>query len=104
MSTVHVKINGIEVEVPSDYTVLMAAEKAGVHIPTLCYLKDVNAIGACRMCVVEVKGARRAATARVWPSVITGTPSKSLMGMGPKLERSLGVNHRSTADSFCSEI
>ncbi len=58
MDTVHVKINGIEVEVPSDYTVLMAAEKAGVHIPTLCYLKDVNAIGACRMCVVEVKGAR----------------------------------------------
>lgn len=58
MNTVHVKINGIEVEVPSDYTVLMAAEKAGVHIPTLCYLKDVNAIGACRMCVVEVKGAR----------------------------------------------
>ena len=54
MNTVHVKINGIEVEVPSDYTVLMAAEKAGVHIPTLCYLKDVNAIGACRMCVVEV--------------------------------------------------
>ena len=47
MNTVHVKINGIEVEVPSDYTVLMAAEKAGVHIPTLCYLKDVNAIGAC---------------------------------------------------------
>ena len=56
MNTVHVKINGIEVEVPSDYTVLMAAEKAGVHLPTLCYLKDVNAIGACRMCVVEVKG------------------------------------------------
>ena len=67
MSTVHVKINGIEVEVPSDYTVLMAAEKAGVHIPTLCYLKDVNAIGACRMCLVEVKGAKAYCAACVYP-------------------------------------
>lgn len=55
---VNVTINGIKVEVPSDYTILQAAEKAGVKIPTLCYLKDVNAIGACRMCVVEQKGAR----------------------------------------------
>lgn len=58
MDTIKMKVNGIEVEVPSNYTVLQAAEKAGVRIPTLCYLKDVNAIGACRMCVVEVKGAR----------------------------------------------
>lgn len=55
---VNLTINGIKVEVPSDYTILQAAEKAGVKIPTLCYLKDVNAIGACRMCVVEQKGAR----------------------------------------------
>ncbi|MDO4543523.1 MAG: NADH-dependent [FeFe] hydrogenase, group A6 [Clostridia bacterium] len=58
METIKMKINDIEVEVPANYTVLQAAEKAGVRIPTLCYLKDVNAIGACRMCVVEVKGAR----------------------------------------------
>lgn len=58
MDTIKMKINGIEIEVPSNFTVLQAAEKAGIRIPTLCFLKDINAIGACRMCVVEVKGAR----------------------------------------------
>lgn len=58
MDKVKVTINGIEVEVPRDYTVLMAAKEAGVNIPTLCYLKDVNEVAACRVCVVEadVKG------------------------------------------------
>ena len=58
METIKMKINGIEVEVPAGSTILQAAEIAGVRIPTLCYMKDINAIGACRMCVVEVKGAR----------------------------------------------
>lgn len=55
---VNVTINGIAVSVPKDYTVLLAAKKAGIDIPTLCYLKDVNEIAACRVCVVEadVKG------------------------------------------------
>lgn len=51
-------IDGIKVEVPEGTTVLQAAEQAGVRIPTLCYLKDVQAIGACRVCLVEVEGAR----------------------------------------------
>ncbi|QSX05194.1 iron hydrogenase small subunit [Sedimentibacter sp. zth1] len=54
MDKVKVTINGIEVEVPRDYTVLMAAKEAGINIPTLCYLKDVNEVAACRLCVVEV--------------------------------------------------
>ncbi len=58
METIKMKINGLEVEVPAGSTILEAAEIAGVRIPTLCYMKDINAIGACRMCVVEVKGAR----------------------------------------------
>ncbi len=58
MELINMKINGIDVQVPADYTILQAAEQVGIRIPTLCYLKDVNAIGACRMCVVEVKGAR----------------------------------------------
>ncbi len=58
MDTIKMKINGMEVEVPANSTVLEAAEIAGVRIPTLCYMKKINAIGACRMCVVEVKGAR----------------------------------------------
>jgi iron-only hydrogenase group A len=51
---VNVTINGIAVSVPKDYTVLLAARAAGIDIPTLCYLKDVNEIAACRVCVVEV--------------------------------------------------
>ncbi len=58
MDTVKMKINGMEIEVPAGSTILEAAELAGIRIPTLCYMKQINAIGACRMCVVEVKGAR----------------------------------------------
>ena len=58
MDTVKMKINGMEIEVPANSTILEAAELAGIRIPTLCYMKNINAIGACRMCVVEVKGAR----------------------------------------------
>jgi len=53
MEKVNVTINGISVSVPSDYTVLLAAREAGIDIPTLCYLKDINEIAACRVCVVE---------------------------------------------------
>ena len=51
-------INNIPVEVPEGTTILQAARQAGIHIPTLCYLEDLQAIGACRVCVVEVEGAR----------------------------------------------
>lgn len=54
MDKVNVTINGITVNVPKDYTVLMAAREAGIDIPTLCFLKDINEIAACRVCVVEV--------------------------------------------------
>lgn len=54
MDNVNVTINGIAISVPKSDTVLLAAKKAGVDIPTLCYLKDVNEIAACRVCVVEV--------------------------------------------------
>ncbi|WP_165046243.1 [FeFe] hydrogenase, group A [Adlercreutzia sp. ZJ138] len=51
-----VTINGREVEVSEGTTILEAAGQAGVYIPTLCYLKDVNEIASCRICVVEVEG------------------------------------------------
>ncbi len=65
MEKVKVTINGIEVQVPADYTILQAAHEAGVRIPTLCYLKDINAIAACRMCLVEATGVRGHAAACV---------------------------------------
>lgn len=60
-------IDGIKVTAPKGTTILEAARMAGINIPTLCYLKDINAIGACRMCVVEVKGARGLCAACVYP-------------------------------------
>ncbi|MGI6737280.1 MAG: NADH-dependent [FeFe] hydrogenase, group A6 [Anaerovoracaceae bacterium] len=51
---VNITIDGITVQVPSDYTVLLAAREAGIDIPTLCYLKDINETASCRLCVVEV--------------------------------------------------
>lgn len=58
MEKITLKINGQDVEAEAGSTILEAARAAGIDIPTLCYLKGVNQIGACRMCVVEVKNAR----------------------------------------------
>lgn len=58
MANVNVTINGIKVEVPSTATVLEAAKVAGVDIPRLCFLKDVNENSSCRLCVVEIEGIR----------------------------------------------
>ena len=79
MDMVNVKINGREYSVPADSTVLEAARYAGVDIPTLCYLKDINEIGACRLCLVEVTGARGLVTSCVYPvnegmEIFTNTP------------------------------
>ncbi|MBQ4648371.1 MAG: iron hydrogenase small subunit [Clostridia bacterium] len=60
-------INGKEYSVPNNLTLLEACRTVGVYIPTLCWLKDVNEIGACRICVVEVKGARSLVAACVYP-------------------------------------
>ena len=60
-------IDNIPVTVPEGTTVLEAARDAGIKIPTLCFLKDINEIGACRICVVEVKGARSLMASCVYP-------------------------------------
>ncbi|MBR2455281.1 MAG: [Clostridia bacterium] len=64
---VNIKINDKSFSVPKGSTILEAARYAGIEIPTLCYLKDINEIGACRICMVEVKGARSLVTACVFP-------------------------------------
>ena len=79
MDMVNIKINDKEYSVPASYTILDAARDANVHIPTLCYLKDINEIGACRMCLVEIKGARALQAACVYPvseglEIYTNTP------------------------------
>ncbi|MBT9167497.1 MAG: NADP-reducing hydrogenase subunit HndC [Syntrophomonadaceae bacterium] len=67
MELVTLKIDNQPIEVEAGATILEAAEKAGVEIPTLCYLKEINAIGACRVCVVEVEGAKALQAACVTP-------------------------------------
>ena len=79
MKTVNIKINGISVEAPKGSTILEAAKLAHIDIPTLCFLKEINEIGACRICVVEVKGARSLVASCVYPvnegmEVWTNTP------------------------------
>ncbi|MCR5222687.1 MAG: (2Fe-2S)-binding protein, partial [Lachnospiraceae bacterium] len=79
MGDITLKINNVEVSAPEGSTILEAARLAQIEIPTLCFLKDINEIGACRMCVVEVKGARSLVTACVYPitegmEVFTNTP------------------------------
>jgi len=64
---VTVKIDGIEVQVEPNSTILEAAEKAGVHIPVLCHHKVLKPFGACRICLVEVKGSPKLMTACTTP-------------------------------------
>lgn len=79
METVNIKINGVDVAAPKGSTILEAARLAHIDIPTLCYLKEINEIGACRICVVEVKGARSLVASCVYPinegmEIWTNTP------------------------------
>ncbi len=79
MEMVTLTIDGQVVRVPAGTTVLEAAQQAGIDIPTLCYLKEINKIGACRVCLVEVKGARGLQASCVYPvaegmEVKTNTP------------------------------
>lgn len=69
MADITVKINGVELTVPKGTTVLEAAHIAGIEIPTLCYMKEINEIGACRICVTEVNEGRgfRLVAACVYP-------------------------------------
>ncbi|MDD6478358.1 MAG: NADH-dependent [FeFe] hydrogenase, group A6 [Oscillospiraceae bacterium] len=69
MDMINLKINGIAVSVPKGSTILEAARAVGVEIPTLCFMKEKNEIGACRICVVEVNEGRgfRIVTACVYP-------------------------------------
>ncbi len=79
MENVNIKINGFDYQVPAGSTILEACHQVGIEIPTLCFLKEINAIGACRICVVEVKGARSLVAACVFPvnegmEIYTNTP------------------------------
>lgn len=58
MKNINITIDGKQISVPEDYTVLQAAEEIGIDIPRLCFLKGINETSSCRLCVVDVKGMR----------------------------------------------
>ena len=77
-----VTIDSVEVKVKKGTTILEAAKMAGIEIPTLCYLKDINEIGACRMCLVEVEGVKGYKAACVYPvedGMVIKTNTKELI-------------------------
>ena len=79
MDKVNIKINNLPYQVDAGITVLEACRQAHIEIPTLCWLKDLNEIAACRICVVEVAGARSLVTACVYPvnegiEIVTNSP------------------------------
>ncbi|MBR2406556.1 MAG: [Clostridia bacterium] len=100
MDMVNVKINGIAVSVPKGSTILEAARAAGVEIPTLCYLKDINEIGACRICMVEATGARGLVTACVYP-VAEGMEVKTNTAAVQKARKTTLEMILSTHDKKC---
>ena len=59
---INFKIDGIEAKAKKGTTILEAARQNGIDIPTLCFLKDINEVGDCRMCIVEVEGRKGFAT------------------------------------------
>ncbi|MBQ1492502.1 MAG: (2Fe-2S)-binding protein [Blautia sp.] len=76
---VNVTIDGMNLQVPESTTILDAAKSAGINIPTLCFMKELNEIGACRVCVVEVEGFDRLLTAcnnKVAEGMVIHTNSK----------------------------
>ncbi|MCD8013245.1 MAG: iron hydrogenase small subunit [Lachnospiraceae bacterium] len=75
---VNVTINGKQYMAEDGSTILEAAKAAGIYIPTLCYLKDINDIGACRVCIVEVEGCAKLVSAcnnQVWDGMVVHTNS-----------------------------
>ena len=67
MKEIKIKVNGNEYTTHDEQTILEACQSLGINIPTLCYLKDINKSGACRVCLVEVKGHRGLASSCTFP-------------------------------------
>lgn len=81
MKNVTLTIDNVEVEVPKDYTILEAAKVAGVDIPTLCFLKEINEVGACRVCLVELqdgKGLQASCVTPVSEGMVVKTNTKKV--------------------------
>ncbi len=95
---IHLTIDNVKVEVPEGTTILEAARKVSIDIPTLCFLKDINENGDCRMCVVEVEGRRGLATSciqKVEEGMVVNTHTPQVMEARKMvLDLTLSNHHR----------
>lgn len=97
MGKVNITIDGVKVEVEDNLTVLEAARIAGIEIPTLCFLKDINKIGACRICLVEVEGARGLQASCSYPvseGLVVRTNTKNVLEARKSTLELILSNHR----------
>lgn len=93
---VKLTIDGKPVEVPEGTTILEAARKAGIYIPTLCYLEKIEPIGSCRICVVEVEGLRNPVTSCNTPvrdGIVVTTQSERLTALRKEALQFLLIDH-----------
>ncbi len=102
---VNVKINGMSFQVQEGITILEACRRAGIEIPTLCFMEDVSRNASCGVCVVEVKGARslvRSCTACVYEGTEIVTNSARIRDARKTNVELLLANHRRTASRVCA--
>jgi formate dehydrogenase alpha subunit len=93
---VNLKIDGRDVEIAKGATILAAAEKIGIKIPTLCFLKKISPTGACRICVVEIEGADKPMTACNTPAtagMVVTTQTEKLQKIRQQVMQLMLVNH-----------
>lgn len=96
MTTVNIKIDGAALTVDGDLTILEAAQGANIKIPTLCYLKGVNEIGACKMCVVEAEGQEALITScntKVKDGLVINTKSEKVVAARRQVLNLMLANH-----------
>lgn len=82
MKNITIKIDGKEVIVPDNYTVMQAAATIGIEIPALCYDPNLEIVAACRLCLVEIKGNSKLETScstKVWEGMEVQTESESVV-------------------------
>ena len=81
MELVNIVIDGLNVSVPKGTTVLEAARANNINIPTLCFLKEMNEVGSCRICMVEIEGDRKlspSCVTKVYEGMVVKTASKTV--------------------------
>lgn len=99
---VKVTIDGMQVFVPEDYTILQAAKEVNIKIPTLCFLKDVCEIGCCRMCLVEVEGMKNwqaSCVQKVTDGMVVKTHTPDILNFRKKNLELILSNHRAMCQS-----